>query len=246
MFSKIAIVTLFAGLVAGQATPVGEPSGNPITAPVNEIVPACKPFTITWQPTTPNSVSLLLLKGPPTNVVQFGEPIFIEMPNSGSFEWTPASNLPATSDNTGYGLQIIDDVTGQYQYSTQFGISKGEACESYVTPSPSSSRYGGGYPVSTPVSSSMGMSMEESSKVMTSTVKMTSTMITYTSVAYPTGSMPGNGTIVMPTGSMTVPSSLRPSASTSAPAEQTTNAAAGLQAGLGFVGAAAAAVAYLL
>jgi hypothetical protein len=42
MFSKIAIVSLFAGLVAGQAKPVGNPSGNPITRPVNEVCTSVK------------------------------------------------------------------------------------------------------------------------------------------------------------------------------------------------------------
>ena len=37
MFSKTAIIALFAGLVAGQATPKGEPMGNPITRPLNEV-----------------------------------------------------------------------------------------------------------------------------------------------------------------------------------------------------------------
>tara|TARA_R110002003_G_scaffold140_4_gene12785 strand:- start:2484 stop:2660 length:177 start_codon:yes stop_codon:yes gene_type:complete len=37
MFSKTAIVALFAGLAAAQHTPVGEPSGNPITRPLNEV-----------------------------------------------------------------------------------------------------------------------------------------------------------------------------------------------------------------
>lgn len=42
-------------------------------------------------------------------------------PNSGKFVWTPPTTLEP--DVTHYGLQIIVDGTGQYQYSTQFGIS---------------------------------------------------------------------------------------------------------------------------
>ena len=42
-------------------------------------------------------------------------------PNSGKFVWTPPTTLQP--DVTHYGLQIIVDGTGQFQYSTQFGIS---------------------------------------------------------------------------------------------------------------------------
>jgi hypothetical protein len=41
--------------------------------------------------------------------------------NSGSYTWTPSTDLE--DDTTHYGIEIIDDATGQYQYSTQFGIS---------------------------------------------------------------------------------------------------------------------------
>jgi hypothetical protein len=37
MFANTAIVALFAGLVAAQHAPVGEPKGNPITRPLNEV-----------------------------------------------------------------------------------------------------------------------------------------------------------------------------------------------------------------
>lgn len=74
------------------------------------------PFTITWQPTTTNKVSLLLLKGPSTNVVQVGAPIAEGIANSGSYTWTPPADFgPGLSETTGYGIQLIDDVTGQYQ-----------------------------------------------------------------------------------------------------------------------------------
>ena len=37
MFSKTSIAALFAGLAAAQHAPVGEPSGNPITAPLTQV-----------------------------------------------------------------------------------------------------------------------------------------------------------------------------------------------------------------
>jgi hypothetical protein len=38
MYSKTAIITFFAGFAAAQIhAPVGEPAGNPITRPLNEV-----------------------------------------------------------------------------------------------------------------------------------------------------------------------------------------------------------------
>jgi len=252
MFTK-AIVIFFAGLAAAQKhAPVGNPNGNPITRPLNEIVPACKPFTITWQPTTPNTVSVLLLKGPSTNVVKFGPSLAEGISNSGSLTWTPASDLEATTGPTGYGIQIIDDVTGQYQYSTQFGISKadcGAASSSVVASSsaapvssaPASSAHSAGYPASTPVASStpkpVTSSVYSSVAPYPTTVKASSSICT-TSTAAPYT----NGTVVVPTGSMTLsPSaSMTRNATTSRLPEATANAASGVQTGLTFAGAVAA------
>lgn len=242
MFSKTSIVALFAGLAAAQHTPVGNPSGNPITRPLNEVVPACKAFTITWQPTTPNPVSLVLLRGPSNNVVPLST-IVTGIPNSGSFVWTPASSLEA--DVTRYGLQLIDDITGQYQYSTQFGISKGAECDSYSAPqsSAASTPYGGGYPVSTPVSKA------SSSKAVSSPApssKANTTVITKTSsLVLSTGVPAGNSSIVQPSKPLTVPSSLVASATQTPSATrsglpESTGAASSLKAGLSLAGAVAA------
>lgn len=72
------------------------------------------------QPTTPGSISIVLLQGPSTNVLPI-DCIVESVPNSGKFVWTPPTTLKA--DVTHYGIQIIVQGTGQYQYSTQFGIS---------------------------------------------------------------------------------------------------------------------------
>lgn len=243
MFSKTAIVALFAGLAAAQHTPVGEPSGNPITRPLNEVVPACKAFTITWQPTTPNTVSLVLLRGPSNNVVPLST-IVVGIPNSGSFVWTPANTLEA--DVTRYGLQLIDDITGQYQYSTQFGISKGPECDSYVASSAASTPYGGGYPVSTPVPSSKASSSKGgypvSSPAPSSKANSTTIVTKTSSLVLSTGAPAGNSSIIQPTRSMSVPASLSPSASAtrSSGIPESTGAASSLQAGLSLAGVVAA------
>ncbi|KAL1963728.1 hypothetical protein VTN77DRAFT_7932 [Rasamsonia byssochlamydoides] len=97
------------------------PTGNPIYTPgLNQQVPVGVPFEITWDPTTTGTVSLVLLRGPSTNI----KPLYAiaeNIPNDGKFSWTPSTSLQ--NDVTHYGLLLVDDATGQYQYSTQFGIS---------------------------------------------------------------------------------------------------------------------------
>lgn len=246
MFTHAAIA-LFASLAAAQLhAPVGEPSGNPITRPLNEIVPACKPFTITWEPTTPNTVSLLLLRGPSSNVVPIGAPLAEGIANSGTFSWTPSADLEA--DTSRYGLQLIDDVTGQYQWSTQFGISKDDcAVEETVSSSPAASApvasstpagYGEGYPApsETPY---------ETKEPETSAPAPYPTPVAPypTTVIVSTGAPVYNSSVIQPTKPLSVPSSLRPS-STGAAGNGTappefTGAASPVRAGLGLAGAVA-------
>ncbi|KAH7347098.1 Ser-Thr-rich glycosyl-phosphatidyl-inositol-anchored membrane family-domain-containing protein [Pyrenochaeta sp. MPI-SDFR-AT-0127] len=245
MFTKASIATLFASLAAAQLhAPVGQPNGNPITRPLNEVVPACKAFTITWQPTTPNTVSVLLLKGPSTNVVKFGPSLAEGIANSGSLAWTPASDLEATSGPTGYGIQIIDDVTGQYQYSTQFGISK-EGCSVVVSSSAKPASSGAdGYPVSTPAASKSSVA----SGYPVSSAHVSSVAPPKPTAVPSTGAPAGNSTVIQPTKPITLPSSLRPSATgnaTTSRLPEATGAASVLQAGLSLAGAAAA-IAFML
>lgn len=245
MFSKTSIVALFAGLAAAQHAPVGDkPVGNSITRPLNEIVPACKPFSITWTPSTPNTVSLILLRGPSENVKPLKN-IVVGIPNSGKFEWTPDTGLEA--DTTHYGIQLIDDITGQYQYSTQFGISKGAECNSYSGPSSTPSN-GGGYPVNSTPAPSKASSTPGGYPVSSLPGKLNSTtIITKTSaVVLSTGAPVQNSTVVQPTKPLTVPSSLLSTPTAGSPSAtrsnvpQSTGAASSLQAGLGLAGVVAA------
>lgn len=276
MYTKASIVAFFASLAAAQLhAPVGEPKGNAITRPLNEvckhsnpcavsratqeqkaltlpqIVPKCEPFTITWEPTTPNTVSVLLLKGPATNVVKFGPSLAEGIPNGGSLKWTPASDLEVTPGPNGYGLQIIDDVTGQYQYSTQFGISKGNCEDKPAESSPAAApapakpsapaalpehetKPANEYPAEAPVSSEApAYHVPQSSKVAYPTVAPYPTTVavhtsgavppmgTATGVAYSTGVLP---TGAMPTSNVTT----------------FTGAASSVKGGLSFAGAIAA------
>ena len=250
MFSNAAIV-LFAGLAAAQLhAPVGEPKGNPITRPLNEVVPKCEPFTITWTPTTANTVSVLLLKGPSTNVVKFGPALAEGIVNGGSLAWTPASDLPITEGNTGYGLQIIDDVTGQYQYSTQFGLSAGKCGDvksSSAAPAPASS--------SAPVASSSPAASAAGYPVASTPAgypAASATPVAPASSGYPTMAPYPTTMVSAPAGTPSHNATVKPSgypvSNTTSPSlpEQTTNAASGLSAGMGLVGAAAAVAAFML
>lgn len=125
MFNDFSAFALFsAGLtyltsVSAYTTPVGpNPAGNPIYRPLNEIVPVGQPFTVTWDPTAGDTVTLVLLRGPPENAVAL-YPIAENIPNSGTFSWTPPTEL--VPDTTRYGLQLIVDtpasLRGQYQVS---------------------------------------------------------------------------------------------------------------------------------
>ncbi|THX32422.1 hypothetical protein D6D10_08108 [Aureobasidium pullulans] len=111
----------FAPLVSAYTTPKGDPTGNAIYEPgLNSIVPVGKPFTITWEPDTKGKVSLVLLHGPSTNVKPIAT-IVESIDNTGSYDWTPDTGL--APNKTYYGIELIVEGTGQYQYSTQFGIS---------------------------------------------------------------------------------------------------------------------------
>jgi hypothetical protein len=97
------------------------------------------------------TVTILLLHGPSTNAVaQY--PIAEKIPNTGSFTWTPSNDIDPES--THYGLQLIVDATGQYQYTPQFGISGQKSVSSSASKpasseqsTPSASSEGGSYPI---------------------------------------------------------------------------------------------------
>lgn len=136
-FSTAAIISTLAAFAAAYTQPdySKPPSGNAITSPgLNEQVPEGAPYEIKWEPTLGKRVSLVLLRGPSTNVKPL-ETIVENIPNSGHYTWTPGTNL--TPDTTHYGLLLVVEGTGAYQWSTQFGISKpaGGAAESTTSAS---------------------------------------------------------------------------------------------------------------
>ncbi|KAL4952457.1 Ser-Thr-rich glycosyl-phosphatidyl-inositol-anchored membrane family-domain-containing protein [Aspergillus filifer] len=124
-FFTTGLVSALVAAVSAYTTPdysVG-PSGNAILTPgLNDLVTAGEKYTITWDPTTSGDVSLVLLRGPSTNVVPMYA-IAENIGNSGSFDWTPSTDLEP--DTTHYGLLLVVESgpnKGAYQWSTQFGV----------------------------------------------------------------------------------------------------------------------------
>ncbi|KAJ5740478.1 Ser-Thr-rich glycosyl-phosphatidyl-inositol-anchored membrane family-domain-containing protein [Penicillium malachiteum] len=130
-FSTAAVFSALAAFASAYTSPEysEDPTGNPILTPgLQQQVPEGKPFEITWTPTTEGKISLVLLEGPSTNM-QVLYAIAEDIDNSGSYTWTPSTSL--TPQTTHYGLLLVVEGTGQYQYSTQFGIvSDGSASSS--------------------------------------------------------------------------------------------------------------------
>ncbi|KAJ4352021.1 uncharacterized protein N0V89_007367 [Didymosphaeria variabile] len=256
---KYSIIAFFAGLAAAYHAPVGEPSGNAITAPLIQSIPAGKPFTITWTADSPNKVSLILLKGPSTNAV-FNQVIVESIDNSGSYTWTPPTSLEGTDGPGGYGIQLIDDVDGHYQYSTQFGISNEAPVVSSSVVSSSAYESSSAAPMPTASMTASGYAVPSSAvETPSSTPVEASSSCTTTTTVYapapPVGTGASSGappaSVIYPTGGLTVPASLKTSATggymvpTSTPAVEFPGAASGLKAGLGLAGAVAALVAML-
>jgi len=64
----------------------------------------------------------VLCKGPSSNCVDFTCITGSADNSAGSFTWKVPSTLPDSGSSGGYGLKIIENGTGKFQYSTQFGV----------------------------------------------------------------------------------------------------------------------------
>ena len=213
-----------APLAAAYTKPVGDsPSGNAISQPgLNSIVPVGSGFTITWEPTKDNcaTVDLVLLKGPSANAIpQYA--IAENIDNKGTYAWTPKTDLAPSDASTpamGYGIQLICDKSGAYQYTTQFGISN----PSYkAVPSSSSSAKASASTTCTTSSSMMvASSASMYAPVHTSAPVSVAAPVPYnahnstlmtmtgsaaaplgTGAAAPSGYKPSNSSMISPTGS---------------------------------------------
>ncbi|MCJ1401898.1 hypothetical protein MMC11_005115 [Xylographa trunciseda] len=202
----------FAGIASAWTTPTSADTGNSFYTPgLNQIVPAGTPFNVTWNPTTNGTVDLVLCHGPSSNCVNLFA-IAMNIPNTGSYLWTPS--LSIQPDTTHYGIQLIVEATGTYQYTDQFGISS--AGNPYVTQS------SGGQPETSLTTTSFlvtGSSTIIISITATSTPTMTSgpalpVSSANSSTMYIVPSMGTSTTVVIPTGSSSTHAAASPSVST--------------------------------
>ncbi|KAH7108663.1 hypothetical protein B0J11DRAFT_242356 [Dendryphion nanum] len=211
-------------------------SSNPITNMHPQNVQAGVPYTVEWTNTTRNAISIWLYKGPPTNVLpQFT--LAVGIPNNGKAIVTIPKSV-ANSPGAGYGLQLRDDLTGQFQYTPQFGvIGAGETTVSSSASSSSQSGYQTGAPPTSKVSSS------SSTKNGTASYSYTATVTASSHITIPTGSNSTLSVSRVPTLSSTT--TRLPSSTTTGPA-QSTGAAGVLKAGVALAAGVAGLVAALV
>lgn len=145
-FTLAVCLTALAALTSAYtpANTAQPPSGNPIGHPeLGELITAGQAYTITWAPDTggeaspkipishhrmytdskyhiTDRVTILLLRGPSNNVVPILT-IAEAIPNTGSYIW-PSVPTTLEPDITGYGIQLIVEGSGAYQYSPQCGV----------------------------------------------------------------------------------------------------------------------------
>lgn len=199
-FSVAAVFSAVAALVSAHTDPdySQAPSGNAIYTPsLNQQVEAGQPFTITWDPTTQGPVSLVLLRGPSTNVVPI-DTLAEQIPNSGSFTWTPSTQLE--DDVTHYGLLLVVEGTGQYQYSTQFGVSNPNYGSSSSSSSSSSSTTAEAAPTTAPAA----VTTHGAYSTKYETYEVTTTICPESAV-HPTGKAASSSIPLIGTGRVSVP-----------------------------------------
>ncbi|KAF2418665.1 hypothetical protein EJ08DRAFT_690636 [Tothia fuscella] len=222
MFAKyFSVVAASAAVAFAYTTPTTMCTNacNPIAHPgLNEPVPAGTTYTVSWNPTTAGTVTILLLRGPAENLVVLS-PIAEKIPNTGSFLWNVSPQLEA--DVSRYGIQLIDDATGTYQYSTQFGISGGAAGGASVSPSapvaPSA-------PVNPSTSVSAHVYPSASASLPGAQIAIANTTTAAPSV-YSSGSAYTNTSVIQPSSSMTVPTTLETTAAATSTVESASSTA---------------------
>ncbi|KAG0136788.1 Ser-Thr-rich glycosyl-phosphatidyl-inositol-anchored membrane family-domain-containing protein [Tuber indicum] len=118
-------VVLYALTGAIGAFAQGTSGQNAITYPLGGSLDSTVPLTITWTPATQGTITISLLKGPPSNLIDLG-PIAASINNGGTFTWTIPNSLQDSGSmpkGDKYGFKIIDDATKTFEYSPPFDLS---------------------------------------------------------------------------------------------------------------------------
>ncbi|KAG6999270.1 hypothetical protein G7Y79_00036g072260 [Physcia stellaris] len=133
------LLTLAAFVVSAWA----QSNDNPFNVPPGFALTAGKPTTLTWKPTTGGTVTLQLRQGPANNLDE-GTTIESNIPNTGSYTYTPDPNTVRGSD---YTIEIISDSDPKAtNYSPYFVLESSNTVASQTadslsasgTPNPSS------------------------------------------------------------------------------------------------------------
>lgn len=172
--SRASLLTLLA-TIASAYTPPTTASWGPLLFPsLSSPVTQGQSFTVTWDPethpTTDVTVSLVLCHGPSTNCVDSPTAIVENIPAAQkSYSWdVPCSLSPGTaSTDTGYGMLVIVDGTGEFQYSTQFSVLENPACGGSASSSSVTSAVSSSVAVSSSSSSSGSAAVSSSVSVGT-------------------------------------------------------------------------------
>jgi len=133
---RFSVFTTFAAVaVAGLASAL---SNNPITAPLGSaVLTAGQAFTITWNPTDGNIVTLLLREGTDESNLDTVEIIASNLPNNGAFIWVPSKDLKGSVD---YAVLIISANPETNNFSPRFKINSNGKGISSTTLMPSTTR----------------------------------------------------------------------------------------------------------
>ncbi|KAI9375719.1 Ser-Thr-rich glycosyl-phosphatidyl-inositol-anchored membrane family-domain-containing protein [Aspergillus egyptiacus] len=211
-FFQTGLISALVAVASAYTTPDYSvaPSGNAILTPgLDEQVPAGQPYKITWDPTTEGLVSLVLLRGPSTNVQPI-DTIAESIPNSGSYVWTPSTKLEP--DVTHYALLLVVESgpnKGAYQWSTQWGIKNPQYTEDSFTTTAVS------VPTSQPTATPTGTPTAIPPRgAVTKTSTVTTTVCPEAEVSQTCGS-PVIVPPTVPTGTFTTSTSIIPSAPSS-------------------------------
>lgn len=127
-----------AGVIAAASAytqPTTQTFGALLTPDLNTPVTTGETYSVTWAPSSVagQTVSLVLCNGPGANcVLQASAIVEGVSASAGSYSWSVPCSLPEGTQQTesGYGMLIIVDGTGEFQYSTQFSVVKGSSCSS--------------------------------------------------------------------------------------------------------------------
>lgn len=103
--TRTTALTLLAPILSAAQS---EPNDNPNAFQIPDgglSFTAGESTTVNWDPTTSGTVTLILRSGASSNLAE-GVVVASEIDNSGSFTWTPDTDITRGSD---YTLQIVDD-----------------------------------------------------------------------------------------------------------------------------------------